>query len=180
MTLKSGCGVWKKMLPKWRWEMVMQLIAGLSREMFILSMLVKVVGSTEDKEDHSFLEIPSTGYSGYIYLNLIISMIKKSEIDELLAFLNGLKIARLLACWWAELSILDWSKAAANQTVDLTNLKEVVKMTKKGGDRQFHPNYAWPNVNHAPGKQHACNDSVPERQWWTPLDGCSDHYHQGC
>ena len=36
--------------------MAMQLIADLSREMCILSMLVKVVGSTEDKEDHSFLE----------------------------------------------------------------------------------------------------------------------------
>ena len=36
--------------------MVMQLIPDLSREMLILSMLVEVVGGTEDKEDHSFLE----------------------------------------------------------------------------------------------------------------------------
>ena len=36
--------------------MAMQLIAGMSREMLILSVLVKVVGDTEDKEDHSFLE----------------------------------------------------------------------------------------------------------------------------
>ena len=33
-----------------------QLITALSREMLVLSMLVKVIGSREDKEDHSFLE----------------------------------------------------------------------------------------------------------------------------
>ena len=54
--IENRCGLWKKMLQKWRQEMVMQLITGLSRETLILSMLVKVVGSAEDKEDHSFLE----------------------------------------------------------------------------------------------------------------------------
>ena len=44
------------MPPKWRWEMVTWLIADLSRETLILSKLVKVVGSTEDKEGHSFME----------------------------------------------------------------------------------------------------------------------------
>ena len=56
-------------------------------------------------------------------------MIKESEIDELSASLHGLRNAQLLACHQAELSI--WSKAAANQTVDPTNLKEAVKTTKK-------------------------------------------------
>ena len=50
------CGSWKKMLLKWRQEMAMRLIAGLSREMHDLSVLVKVIGGTEDKEDHGFLE----------------------------------------------------------------------------------------------------------------------------
>ena len=36
--------------------MVMLLITGLNRELLILSVLVKVVGDTEDKEDHGFLE----------------------------------------------------------------------------------------------------------------------------
>ena len=44
------------MLPNWRQEIVMQLITDLSREMLILNMLVKVVGSTEGKGDHNFLE----------------------------------------------------------------------------------------------------------------------------
>ena len=36
--------------------MVMQLVTDLSRETVILSVLVKVAGSAEDKEDHDFLE----------------------------------------------------------------------------------------------------------------------------
>ena len=35
--------------------MAMQLITGISEETLILSILVKVVGGTEGKEDHSFL-----------------------------------------------------------------------------------------------------------------------------
>ena len=62
-------------------------------------------------------------------INHIINLIKESEIDELSAFFNGSRIAQLLACQQAELSIQ--SKAATNQTVDLANLKEAVKMTKK-------------------------------------------------
>ena len=36
--------------------MAMKLIADLSREMLVLSMLVKVVDGIDDKEDHAFLE----------------------------------------------------------------------------------------------------------------------------
>ena len=36
--------------------MVMWVITDLSRETLILSMLVKVVDGTDDKEDHNFLE----------------------------------------------------------------------------------------------------------------------------
>ena len=56
-------------------------------------------------------------------------MIKESEIEELSASLNGLRMAQLLAYWWAELSIK--GEGTMHQTVDLTDLKEVVKMTKK-------------------------------------------------
>ena len=55
-------------------------------------------------------------------------MIKESEISELLASLNGSRMAQLLVCWQAELSIQQ--EAAINQT-DPTNVKVVVKMTKK-------------------------------------------------
>ena len=54
-------------------------------------------------------------------INWIINVIKESEFNELSASLNGLRMAQLLACLQAELSI--WSKATANQTVDLTDLK---------------------------------------------------------
>ena len=41
---------------KGRQEMVMQLIAGLSEETCIVSVLVEVVGNAEGKEGHGFLE----------------------------------------------------------------------------------------------------------------------------
>ena len=56
-------------------------------------------------------------------------MIKESEIDELLASLNVLRISHLLACHQVELSI--GSEMAANQTLGPTNLNEAVKMIKK-------------------------------------------------
>ena len=62
-------------------------------------------------------------------ISWIISVIKESEINELMVSLNGSRIAQLLACWWAGLSIQ--RETSANQTVDLTYLKEVVKTTKK-------------------------------------------------
>ena len=63
-------------------------------------------------------------------INQIINVIKESEIDELLASLNGSRMSYLLACHWAELSIRS-EAAAATQTVDPTNLNKAVKMTKK-------------------------------------------------
>ena len=66
---------------------------------------------------------------GTLTINQIINMIKESEINELLASWNGSRIALLLACCQAELSVQ--SKPARNQTVDPTNLNEEVKMTKK-------------------------------------------------
>ena len=61
--------------------------------------------------------------------NQIINVIKESEIGELPASLNGSRIAQLLA--YLQVELLVKSKAAANQTVDPTNLNEVVKKTKK-------------------------------------------------
>ena len=58
-------------------------------------------------------------------INCIINMIKDSMIIELVASLYGSRIAQLLACHEAELLVQN--EATANQTVDLTNLNEVVK-----------------------------------------------------
>ena len=56
-------------------------------------------------------------------------MIKESEINELSVSLNGSRIARLLAC--QQLGLLILRETVPNQKLDLTDLKEVVKMTKK-------------------------------------------------
>ena len=53
MISKSGHGAWKRMLLWGRQEVVTWLIAGLSKEMLILSILVKVVDSAEDKKASS-------------------------------------------------------------------------------------------------------------------------------
>ena len=66
---------------------------------------------------------------GTLTINQITNVIKESEINELSALFNGSWISQLLACHQAELSIQ--SEAATNQAVDLTDLKEAVKMTKK-------------------------------------------------
>ena len=54
---------------------------------------------------------------------------KESEIDALSASLNGLRIAQLLSCHQAELSVK--SDTTAPPTVDPTNLNEAVKTTKR-------------------------------------------------
>ena len=62
-------------------------------------------------------------------INWIINIIKESEINELSVSLNGLRMAQLLACQRVERSVK--GKATMHQTVDPTDLKETVKMTKK-------------------------------------------------
>ena len=64
-------------------------------------------------------------------------MIKESEISALLVSLNGLRVAQLLACQQAGLLIQ--RETAGNQTVDLTDLNEVVKMTKREEVDAFSP-----------------------------------------
>ena len=54
-TLKSGCGAWKKPLMG-KWEMVMQVIADLSKEAPIPCLLFQVVDGIGDKKTTSFLE----------------------------------------------------------------------------------------------------------------------------
>ena len=97
---------------------------------------VPVEGVQGYDEDHVALVIPdSTGFGSQVpitlgipTINLIINVIKKSEIDELLVSLSGLRMAPLLVCQHAELSIKE--EATTHQTVDLINLEEVVKTTK--------------------------------------------------
>ena len=66
---------------------------------------------------------------GSATINWIINVIKENGIDELSASLNGSRMAWLLACQQAELLIK--GTATPHQTVDPTDLNEVVKMTKK-------------------------------------------------
>ena len=62
-------------------------------------------------------------------INQIINAIKESEINELSVSLSGSRMAWLFVCQQAELSIK--GEATMHQTVDPTDLKEAVKMTKK-------------------------------------------------
>ena len=55
-TLKGGCKAWRKMLLRWRWEMVMWLIMGLSRDMLVLSIWVEAEDCIEDKAPHDYQE----------------------------------------------------------------------------------------------------------------------------
>ena len=98
---------------------------------------VQVDGVRGYDEDQVTLVIPdSTIFGswvpvtlGTLAINHIINMIKESEIDELSASLNGLRMSHLLACHQAKLSV--GSKMTANKTMGLTDLNEAVKMIKK-------------------------------------------------
>ena len=98
-------------------------------------------------------------------------MSKGSEIDELLASLNGLRISHLLACHWAELSIR--SEAAANQTVDPDRFEQGCQNNRERRDRDFFiQNHTWPNKKHVFGKQQVCNDADPEEGLASWLECC--------
>ena len=98
---------------------------------------VQVEGVWGYNKDQVALVLPdSTGFGSWVpvtlstpTINRIINVIKESEINELFFPLNGSRIAQLLACQWAGLSIQ--RETVANQTVDLTDLNKVVKTTKK-------------------------------------------------
>ena len=55
-TSKSGCKTWRKMCLKWRWEMVMWVITGLSRGMLILNVWVEVEDGIEDNVPNDYWE----------------------------------------------------------------------------------------------------------------------------
>ena len=88
-------------------------------------------------EDQVGLVVPDSTISGSQVpvmlgtptINQIINVIKKSEIDELSVSLNGMRMDQLFACQWAELLIK--GEVTMHKTVDLTDLKEAVKTTKK-------------------------------------------------
>ena len=50
---KSRCEAWRKMLPKWRWEIMKQVIMG---RMLVLSMWVEVEDGIEDRVPHDYWE----------------------------------------------------------------------------------------------------------------------------
>ena len=97
---------------------------------------VQVEGVRGYDKDQVALVIPdSTAFGSQVpvtlgtpTINQIINVIKESEIDELSASLNGLRVSCLLACHQAELS--NRSEMAANQTMGPTDLNEAVRMIK--------------------------------------------------
>ena len=62
-------------------------------------------------------------------INQIMNMIKESEIDELSASMNGLRISFLLAGCWVDLSLKN--DTTTSQTPGPTDLNEAVKTTKQ-------------------------------------------------
>ena len=98
---------------------------------------VQVEGVRGYDEDHMALVEPNPttiGSSVLVILctptiNRIINVIKESKIDELSTSLNRSRIAQLLACCQAELSIK--SDSTALPKVDTTKLNEAVKTTKR-------------------------------------------------
>ena len=98
---------------------------------------VQVKGVWGYDEDQVALVIPdSTGFGSQVpvtlgtsTINWVINMIRKGEIDELSVSLNGSRITWLLACWWA--GVLIQRETDAKQTMNPTDLNEVVKMSKK-------------------------------------------------
>ena len=89
-------------------------------------------------------------------------MTKENEIDELLVSLNGLRISCLLACHEAELSIR--SEVAANQTIDLTNVNEAVKMIKREEIDAYSSKIMHGQTKTMlQGNKHVCSDAGPER-----------------
>ena len=108
-----------------------------SRPFGYIIIRVQVEGVWGYNKDQVVLVIPdSTIFGSQVLVTLgtptinpIINMIKESEINELSASLNGSRMAQLLAYQQAELSIQ--GEATIHQTVDLTNSKEMVKMTKE-------------------------------------------------
>ena len=97
---------------------------------------VQVEGVWDYDEDQVALAIPdSTVLGSWVTVTLgtptkwIINVIKESKINELLVSLHGSGMAPLLACWLAELLVKE--EVAMHQTVDQTDLKEVVKTIKR-------------------------------------------------
>ena len=123
---------------------------------------VRVEGVWGYNEEQVALFIPDLTDFGFqvlvilstLTINWIINMIKKSKIDKLSISLNGLRISHLLACHLAEFSIK--SNIAANQTMDLMNLNEVVKTTEKEEISAFSSKiiHAWTKIMFLGSKMH--------------------------
>ena len=97
-----------------------------------------------DKDQVALVILDSISFGSWVLVTLgtptiyqIINLIKESEINELSVSMNGLRIAWLLTCWQAGLSIQ--RETVTNQTVDPTDLNEVVRTTKKEEVDIIHP-----------------------------------------
>ena len=134
-------------------------------------------------EDQVALVIPDPTYFGsqlpvtlgILTINWIINVIEESETDELSVLLSRSRISHLLACHQAELSI--GSKATANQTIDPTDLNEVVKMIKEWRSWPFFiKDHSCLNKDYVFWQQYAHDDTDPEGWRWTPLASWPEHH----
>ena len=126
------------------------------------------LGYDKDKDQVDLVIPDSSGFWTWVLVTLgtptinhIINVIKESEIDELLIYLNGSRIDQLLACWQAGL----WFRGKLSQTklwIQLTWMRWSKQQRRKKW-RFFIQNNTWLNKTSAPGKQHACDDSISER-----------------
>ena len=116
-----------------------------TRQLGYVIIRVQVEGARGYDEDQvALVEPDSTTFGSQVpvilgipTINRIINVIKESEIDELSASMNGLRIAQLLTCYQAELLVK--SDASAPPAGDPTNLDEAVKTTKREEIDTFCP-----------------------------------------
>ena len=147
--------------PLSNWLMVLLNVNGFGRLssqlLGYIIMRVQVEGVLGYNEDQVALVIPDpTDFGSRVpvtlgtpIINWIINMIKEGEIDELSASLNGSRISHLLASHWAELSIE--CEEAANQTMDLTNLKRLSRLWGRKRSMLFHQKSYKPVSGHVSG-----------------------------
>ena len=125
---------------------------------------------------HYGLWIPGTSNSGHTH----------HQCDQgkwnwwVVGFLEWIKdglIVGLLAC-----RTFDSERNCCKPNIESDWLEWSSQNDKEGRDEYcFIQNNTWPNENTPSGKQHAYNDSIPERGWWTPLPSqlkCSEYVHQ--
>ena len=124
-TLKSGYEAWRKMLPKWRWEMVKQLIVGLSRGMLVINVWVEVEDSIEDKVPHNYQE------------TLLVGLPLQGE-GVLIREVSGVPISQP---WWEGPRESNWARRAGRGLRVKVNL--LIFKDEKTKDTVTYHSWQW-------------------------------------